>query len=356
MQRLLVILAIGTPLLLLAVNLALKRMLRRSSQVPQRVRKTLDTLAEGVLLLDGDEQVVFANSSFAQTVGANPNELEGRRAGDLGLSHRGENRESQVDPWKAACSDGRTVKGARMGVGEGKSARALLVNAAPIENDRGKTAGALVSCDDVTQLESQNAELEKFIEVLSWQRDEIEKRNRELNRLARHDPLTGCLNRRSFFEDFEDEFIAGKRGGQLLACIMVDVDHFKKINDNHGHSTGDAVLVAVAQAIQSAVRAADRMCRYGGEEFCLLLRVANVDEAKLAGERFRKLIQELAINELRVTASVGVSVLDQRMTKPQELIDRADEALYVAKRTGRNRVMCWNDGLPTTQPEQVTSR
>jgi diguanylate cyclase (GGDEF)-like protein/putative nucleotidyltransferase with HDIG domain len=126
---------------------------------------------------------------------------------------------------------------------------------------------------------------------------------------------------------------------------MVDVDHFKLVNDNHGHSMGDKVLRRVAKTIREAVRDADIVCRYGGEEFCVLLP-QETDVACQTAERIRCAIAELEFETFSLTASLGVSTIVLDAAEPQELLDQADKCLYLAKRSGRNRVVRW-DELPT---------
>lgn len=179
---------------------------------------------------------------------------------------------------------------------------------------------------------------------------EIRLQNLELRTLASSDPLTACLNRRSFFAEFETQWSTALRYQYPLSCIMVDVDHFKSINDRHGHRVGDLVLQQVAERLKAAVRQGDLVCRYGGEEFCILLPHTDLTEATEAAERFRQEIAAQTYGNVRVTASLGVSALGLGAHEPRELLDQADQALYAAKRTGRNRVVRWDE-----RPENVPS-
>src|SRR5258705_3512681 len=117
---------------------------------------------------------------------------------------------------------------------------------------------------------------------------------------------------------------------------MVDVDHFKRINVRYGHSVGDQVLQRMAERLRSMVRDCDLICRYGGEEFCVLLPQTNLEAAKQAGERYRKMIETSPCGSISVTVSVGVSSIKLGAKTPLELLDQADKALYGAKRGGRN--------------------
>ncbi|MBI5494263.1 MAG: diguanylate cyclase [Deltaproteobacteria bacterium] len=161
---------------------------------------------------------------------------------------------------------------------------------------------------------------------------------------ATHDALTGCFNRKYLLERLSAEVAFTARHPQPLAVLMVDLDHFKNVNDQHGHAAGDLVLTRVARMMSSLLRLGDVLCRYGGEEFVILLRETTVPSAVLAAERLRRGVEHLGIphagTDLRVTLSIGVTGTDG--TTPvtaQALLDWADHALYAAKNGGRNRVV-----------------
>ena len=157
-------------------------------------------------------------------------------------------------------------------------------------------------------------------------------------------PLTGCLNRRAFTESYEHLFAGAQSTAMPLSCIVLDIDFFKKVNDNHGHSVGDRVIQEVARNLTEASRAADLVCRYGGEEFCVVLPGLGARDALAYAERVRQRIEREcgpAVREVPgmvVTVSIGVSTLRPGVSTTLELIDQADQALYQAKRDGRNRV------------------
>jgi len=160
-----------------------------------------------------------------------------------------------------------------------------------------------------------------------------------LSRLTRVDPLTGALNRRGLEEGFEPSRPSEDR---RLAVLMVDIDHFKAINDTHGHIVGDEVLRRIARQLSQVLRASDAIVRYGGEEFLLLLTDVTLGDAMRIGDRARKAIEAQTIRvgdvPLQVTVSMGVDA--QQPPEPLDAtVERADAALYEAKRQGRNRVV-----------------
>jgi len=164
----------------------------------------------------------------------------------------------------------------------------------------------------------------------------------ELERLARFDSLTGLCNRRTVLGLLDDQMKRAKRYDEALAVLMVDIDHFKKVNDRHGHLVGDRVLEAVASVLSQSVREVDTVGRYGGEEFLATLPKADATAARIVGERVRRAVEAATMTaydgtEVHVSISVGVS--GYRSGEGHlELVGRADDALYRAKQNGRNRV------------------
>jgi len=166
---------------------------------------------------------------------------------------------------------------------------------------------------------------------------------RKIYESAVRDALTGTYNRGHFDERLRSEFAYARRHGAPLSLVLFDLDHFKAVNDTHGHQAGDATLVAVAAAIQETIRQEDILARYGGEEFVVLARLDAAACHRLA-DRLRAVVEALCIRsdelELNVTASFGVATLDEAhpYEQPEALVAAADHAAYRAKDEGRNRV------------------
>jgi len=165
---------------------------------------------------------------------------------------------------------------------------------------------------------------------------------RELWQLATSDPLTGIPNRRAFFESIEHERARLTRYPGEAAVLMIDIDHFKQINDTHGHAAGDAVLCHIVRQVRKLLRESDMLARLGGEEFAILIPQANREGALGLAERVRKVLEDtpLVYNDvpIHVTASVGVTIMSHTDPNTDKMLSRADHALYEAKRNGRNRV------------------
>jgi two-component system cell cycle response regulator len=166
---------------------------------------------------------------------------------------------------------------------------------------------------------------------------------RQMSESALRDGLTKTFNKRYFTERIDSEFQHAVRHGTPLSLLFLDIDHFKKINDVHGHPAGDAVLVALATLVAGALRNEDIFARYGGEEFAIISRGADLEDSKALAERLRRAVEEHAFSfdgqPIPVTISVGVArVPREGVTTPAEFIALADETMYTAKRGGRNRV------------------
>jgi len=164
----------------------------------------------------------------------------------------------------------------------------------------------------------------------------------EIYRMTIIDGLTQIHNKRYLYEALEREMIRGRRHERDLAILMFDIDHFKRINDVHGHLAGDFVLKELARIVQSRIRRDEVFARYGGEEFAIILPETSLEGAAALAETLRQKVAEhlfvFQADSIRVTISIGCALLRENDRAANELIKRADERLYVAKNSGRNRV------------------
>ena len=164
----------------------------------------------------------------------------------------------------------------------------------------------------------------------------------KLRQLADTDFMTGLLNRRAFLPLADDALEFCRRYKRSMATLMIDIDHFKKINDTYGHAAGDHAIKAIADIISASIRGTDKAARFGGEEFLVLLRELDQETALMLAERIRRSIETATISHgdtvIPTTASIGVSMFTEGDRDVQDLIERADQGLYFAKKTGRNRI------------------
>ena len=183
--------------------------------------------------------------------------------------------------------------------------------------------------------------------------DEIDREyQRRIRRLLSHDDLTGLLSSRSFFSELRREAELAKQENRVFCVLMMDVDHFKAVNDTYGHLTGSQTLEEIGARITQSLRSGDAAARFGGEEFAAFLLDAELAQGLVAGERIRAEIENHEFSVIRqgkpsashhITISIGVATFPNDSSDPIELIEYADSALYHAKREGRNRVCAYRD-------------
>jgi diguanylate cyclase (GGDEF)-like protein len=209
---------------------------------------------------------------------------------------------------------------------------------------------------DVMELARAASDREEDLRALearvgSLQRENVElvMKNRVLSEISARDALTGLYNRWYVMEKIDSEMNRSLRHGSPVALLMMDIDHFKRVNDSYGHSIGDEVLKSVGQVLRDSCRVYDVPGRYGGEEFCVILPETRLGNTTRVAERIRQRLAATSVDagsdSVVVTASIGIagveSVSDEGVLSATTLIDRADRALYSAKHHGRNRVEVW---------------
>ena len=194
--------------------------------VPERVRTSFNALAEGVLILDDKEQIMMANDAFASRIDKDPDKLVGAKASTLKWKLM-KTEEDQQLPWLSSLDNGTRKIGVALNLSTPHmGVRSMSTNSAPILDDAGKTRGALVTFDDITDVEESNVLLENAVTTLQKNDAEIRRKNKELEVLAARDALTGCYNRRAFFDLAEEVFRQTSADDTDLVCIMADIDHF----------------------------------------------------------------------------------------------------------------------------------
>lgn len=339
-----------------AFYLYLRRVLQHldpSKAIPERVRVAFDTLTEGLLVLDVQGQILLANSAFRGFHPQAGDVLMGRSIKQLEWLVNGLHEKSDLPPWERALLTTEPILGLEIDLSrDGGDARRALLNCAAIRDAAGNARGCLLTLDDVTALDQANGKLRSALAELESSRDQIQKQNDELQLLANCDPLTGCFNRRAFFARAEPMLKHALDSGESLVCLMTDIDRFKSVNDTYGHTVGDVVIQTVSKILKASMREQDLLCRYGGEEFCVLLAGMSLDEAVMVADRIRGRIERevgpsvVGVPNLRVTSSFGAALLGSGNARNMLLlIERADQGLYAAKEAGRNQVQCidWSE-------------
>ena len=199
---------------------------------------------------------------------------------------------------------------------------------------------------DLSMLEILGPQIAVALESAEWQ-----ERAMEFQLMSITDPLTGLLNRRYLEERLTDELNRSQRYDYAMSCLMIDIDDFKNYNDRNGHQAGDVALKVTAHALKAALRSADVACRYGGEEFCILLPQTSLSEAGVIAERMRQRVaeKEYAFGKSQplgaVTISIGISTFAKHIDTGEKIIAAADRALYSAKALGKNRIEFYVENL-----------
>jgi diguanylate cyclase (GGDEF)-like protein/PAS domain S-box-containing protein len=314
--------------------------------IPERVTLAFDIMTEGVVVLDRRSRVLLANKAFRVLSGGDAaTDLVGKELSQLPWLAAGLPSDASEYPWTQAMQSGEPVIDYAIRVAPAAgSNRRLLVHCAPITDARGSVRGCVATFDDFTALHLANERLSSALAELYASRDEIAEKNVELERLASHDSLTGCLTRRAFFERMAQARQDARRNSKPLSCLALDIDRFKSVNDRFGHVVGDRVVEIVGHTLSASVRAVDVVGRYGGDEFFVGMPGCDLEGGVAIAEKLRIAIEERCqagltdVPGLHITVSIGVATSQGGEGTLADLIEQADKALYDAKANGRNRV------------------
>jgi diguanylate cyclase (GGDEF)-like protein/PAS domain S-box-containing protein len=298
----------------------------------QQFKVIFDAAAMGIAVIGPDGRYRAVNGRWCDMLGYSEEELLSSSAFDLVLEEEREDCRAAV---QSLFEDMFDIFRMEMGFCA-KSGNPLWTETAiaPLRDAQGRVDFLLSIMADVTEQRYSR-------ELLRRQLEEIQSLQESLREQAVRDSLTGLYNRRYLDETLQREFSRAERSGELLAVIMVDVDHFKRFNDRYGHKAGDLVLKQLGALLRDHVRHGDVPCRYGGEEFALILPNVGLETAFERGEDLRKRFaaMELPFGEFRLksTLSLGIAVYPLHADNPERLLQAADHALYMAKSKGRDR-------------------
>jgi len=260
--------------------------------------------------------IVYVNPAFTALTGYDADEVIGR---STRLLH-GPNTDSQtVAAVRAAMEEQRPIRVELLNYNRDGEEFWIDTNIVPLRDAHGR----------VTHFATIGRDLSA-----------TKRLQQELQSMASTDPLTGLLNRRRFLEQAEKEFLRSQRYRHELAAVMLDIDHFKTINDTHGHFVGDQVLIVLSRASENLLRDIDILCRWGGEEFVILMPETPLAGAAILAERLREVLARLTVDTtagtVRFTVSAGVAARSDSDAGLTDILQRADSALYAAKEHGRN--------------------
>ena len=272
----------------------------------------IEGMSDGVVVLDSQNRLIDINATVAEILNQSQHPIIG------------EPMEKVFTNWANLVETFHDVQNARAEVLV--EDRYLDMQISPLHDRRNNFIGRLVVWRDITDL--------KQIQ-------------HDLHELATHDSLTQAYNRRHFMDIAEKEYQRAVKTQSFFSLIMMDIDHFKNVNDTHGHQVGDEVIKKFSQICVDNVRPSDTFARFGGEEFILLLPGTSLSQAMETAERLQKALKDAFQDSglrVPVTASFGVTAMSDVHIAMDEIIQQADHALYTAKETGRNKIVPWSDG------------
>lgn len=304
-----------------------EKMTRALREAEQKFHCVLDQSMVGITLLI-ENRFQYANPKFAEIIGYSTEEILGRTPADI-----------------AHENDPALVNGiGGQGAGNDELLASFIAN---VRRKDGQIISVEISGSKPVEIHGQMALISVWQDITEKLRIEREVMalQAQLQEQAIHDPLTGLYNRLFLIDNLERELSQAKRSGGVVSVIMTDIDHFKAVNDDYGHLAGDEVLRHFASILKTHARCSDLACRYGGEEFFLVLPDTALEVARERAEQLRQAVAEqtprFESRDIAITASFGVAdfTLDDKMSAI-DLIGKADAALYQAKKGGRNRVVC----------------
>jgi len=312
---------------LTAIAVPLRHALRRHEleKRAQMLQQIVENASDGIITIDPSGAILTANPAVESVLGFPPDDLVGQ---PLEKIFPGKSAAREIASMLAAGVSGTPWQGELAAVGKTGAQRQIHMSLSLLRDRLGKPSCLIGILRDMTE-----------------RRQLLDK----LKRLSITDNLTGLFNHRFFHDRLEYEFMRAHRYGVPLGCIMIDVDHFKSVNDTYGHLVGDEVLRALGKLIIQATRSVDISARYGGEEFAVILPNTDLDGAVKCARNVWKTVEQAEIEtgkkKLHITISVGVTALSPDINSEDELLRRADDALLAAKRRGRNNVCIWDKNI-----------
>lgn len=315
----------------------------------EELRLVIDHLPTMIAYVDAAKQYRIINRAYHNYFGARENNIVGKHASEV----LGNNFYNIVKRYIDIALSGKNAAWETHHSDPDNNESILSVRLIPYFDTKQNNNGYLVVIEDITeqkqlqlQLETLNISLENKVKKRTQQLEKELKARKILEKVLRQvadqDPLTRLLNRRSFMTRVNHEISRSHRYKDELAYMIIDIDHFKKINDSYGHLTGDAVLKNFAKKISKILRNSDFIARIGGEEFAIALPNTSMKAAKKLAERIRKDVAEHTVqhgnNSINFTVSIGLSKLMLNEKSIEGMFGRADSVLYQAKDSGRNRV------------------
>lgn len=330
-------------------------------------------LADPAVLFDAKLLPVHFNLPLSQLVGGKRRRLRGADVTALqAMEVLSCDVERDVGHLTRCLQEGQAIHLANVTVPTEDGERTMMVSFLPLRSGE-QSVGVILKMRDVSVEAHLHQRYRELIAAAKARSDDLERKVQErtkqltaalaeVTRLSNHDPLTGVFNRRAFTDFSQQAIELAQRHGRCVGIVLMDLDFFKRLNDDYGHQAGDAVLKHVAETLGEQIRSSDRLARFGGEEFIVLLAETTPDGVLLAAERFRHAIESIPISDVvpdcgrPQTISIGVSRFPEHADSLDRLVACADDALYRAKALGRNRVVLYEPNVESDQLAAGASR
>ncbi len=306
----------------------------------RKLSQAVEQSPVSIVITDLDGNIEYVNPRFIQLTGYSSDEAVGENPRILKTDLTPPETYQQL--WET-ITQGKEWRGEFANRKKDGSLYYESANISPIINQNGITTHYLAVKEDITERKQAADRLKTANEQLQLHVTEVEKLQQELSVQAIRDPLTGLYNRRFLAESMGRETARAARGIRPLSVLILDIDHFKSINDTFGHKSGDEVLLQLGALLAATVREEDIVCRYGGDEFVVVMVDASEEDVRMRAEMIRCSISEMRFHfdkiELSVTSSIGIAAVLQHGDTWERAFERADSAMYRAKKDGRNRVV-----------------
>jgi diguanylate cyclase (GGDEF)-like protein len=293
--------------------------------------KVLENIGDGVIVLDAYNRIVDINPAAQQIfVGE-----------DQSVVFTGKHISEFIPGWPECDPGSKAEKKLQMTLGFDQENKVFSVKLSCLFNPSGELMGWVALFHDISEEMQTNNRLQDQLEEINQLHDQLREQ-------ALRDPLTNCFNRRYLDETLARESSRADRDDHKVGLVMLDIDHFKQVNDKYGHQMGDQVLRAIGKLLQEKVRFGDIVCRYGGEEFLVVFPGISLNALNERAQMICRQISSLIVSSpagdgISVTVSAGVALYPEHGEDIEEVLNHADEALYDAKRAGRNAVKMWQE-------------
>ena len=313
--------------------------------IPVARSRIVESMSDGIMVIDTQNRIVDINPAMETFLGHKPASFLGKSASEV--------LEIWIDEGDALMSGQETRRELRI---PNAPSRYLDLRVTPLYDDYQRLHGRLMVFRDITDRKQVEKQLRLANERLQFQLIEIGTLQSKLRSQAIKDPLTDLFNRRYLDETFDRELARGARESYPVCVIMLDIDHFKKVNDTYGHEAGDSVLKALARILSSRNRRGDFVCRFGGEEFVIVMPNMEMDTAFKRAEELRAALNSLYVPygrfNLTITISMGIANYPANGEDREAVLRAADRAMYAAKKAGRDHILTYD--LLQSQSETLT--